>query len=191
MDPLGSSDSHTRPHNGMAASDTDSGSHAASDGQAADASALALRECLAEEIDRAGRDGTALSCLLLRIEDLEELRNRYGSELPDQALDYVEATLRGELRRSDQIGRPSYGELLVILPGADGPQGEIVARRVLERLRTVKVEADGQRRSLRISVSLAVWRAELSGDDLLAQTRSAAVLCSGNGSSPPVRRPSS
>jgi diguanylate cyclase (GGDEF)-like protein len=175
----------------MAASDTDSGSHAASKEEAADSAELALRERLAEEIDRAGRDGTALSCLLLRIEDLEELRSRYGSELPDQALDYVEATLRRELRRSDRIGRLSQGELLVVLPGADGPQGEIVARRVLERLRTVKVEADGRRRPLRISVALAVWRAQLSGEDLLAQTRAAALLSSGNGSSPPFRRPSS
>jgi diguanylate cyclase (GGDEF)-like protein len=175
----------------MAASDTDSGSDPACEGRAEDSSALALRERLAEEIDRAGRDGTALSCLVLRIEDLEELRSRYGSELPDQALDYVEGTLRRELRRSDRVGRPSPGELLVVLPGADGPQAEIVARRVLERLRSVKVEADGRRRPLRISVAIAVWRAELTCEDLLAQTWTAAIPGSGNGSSPPFRRPSS
>jgi len=174
----------------MAASDTDSGSDPAGEGQVGDSSALALRERLAEEIGRAGRDGTELSCLLLRIEHLEELRSRYGSELPDQALDYVEGTLRRELRRSDRVGRPSHGELLVVLPGADGPQAEIVARRVLERLRTVKVEADGRRHPLRISVALAAWREELSCEDLLAQTRTAAILCPGNGSSPPLRRPS-
>jgi diguanylate cyclase (GGDEF)-like protein len=175
----------------MAASDTDSGSDPAREGQAEDSAPLAIRERLAREIARAGRDRTELSCLLVRIEDLEQLRRRYGSELPDQALDYVEGTLRRELRRSDQVGRPSHGELLVVLPGADGPQAEIVARRVLERLRTIKVEADGRRNPLRISVSLAVWRAELSCEDLLAQTRSAAILCSGNGSTPPSRRPSS
>jgi diguanylate cyclase (GGDEF)-like protein len=175
----------------MAASDTDSGSHAASERKAADASVLVVRERLAEEIDRAGRDGTALSCLVLEIEDLEELRSRYGSPLADQALDYVEATLRRELRGSDQIGRLSHCELLAVLPGADGPQGEIVARRLLERLRTVKVEADGRRRPLRISVALAAWRAGLSCEDLLAETRTAAIPSSGNGSSPPFRRPSS
>jgi diguanylate cyclase (GGDEF)-like protein len=174
----------------MAASDTDSGSHAASEGQIADSSALAVRERLSEEVERALRDGTTLSCLVLQIEDLEELRSRYGRELPDQALDYVEATLRRELRGSDRIGRLSDGELLAVLPGAGGPQGEIVARRVLERLRTVKVEADGQRRPLRISIALAVWRAELSCEDLLAQTRKAAMSSAGNGSSPPLRRPS-
>jgi GGDEF domain-containing protein len=175
----------------MAASDTDSGSDPASEGRAQESLPHAVRDRLAEEIDRARREGTSLSCLLLRLEDLEELRSSYGSELPDQALDYVEATLRRELRRSDRVESPSHGELLVILPGADGPQGEIVARRVLDRLRTVKVEADGVRRPLRISAALAVWRAELSSEDLLAETRTAASSCSGNGCSPPFRRPAS
>jgi diguanylate cyclase (GGDEF)-like protein len=175
----------------MAASDTDSGSDPASEGEEEDCWADAVRGGLAEEIDRARREGTSLSCVLLRLEDLEGLRGRYGSELPDQALDYLEGTLRRELRRSDRVGRPSYGELLVILPGADGPQGEIVARRVLDRLRTVKVEADGVRHPLRISAALAVWRAQLSSEDLLAETRTAARLCSGNGYSPPFQRAAS
>ncbi len=45
-----------------------------------------------------------------------------------------------------------------MLPGADGPRGEIVARRVLERLRAIKVEVDGERQPLRIAVGLAAWR---------------------------------
>jgi len=173
----------------MAASDLNPGSHPLPPGQVSGLSAVALRERLQEEIDRAERHGTSLSCLLVAIEDLEELRHRYGSELPEHTLDYVEGALRRELRRFDRIGRPSYGELLVVLPGADGPRGEIVARRVLDRLRTVKVEADGVRRPLRISVGLAAWRADLSGEDLLARTRSAASARSGPGSSPPFQRP--
>ena len=56
-----------------------------------------------------------------------------------------------------------------MLPGADGPRGEIVARRVLDRLRAIKVEADGMRRPLRVSVGLAAWREDLSGEELLAR----------------------
>src|SRR2546421_401001 len=68
----------------------------------------------------------------------------------------------------------SDNDLLVLLPGADGPRGEIVARRVLDRLRTIKIEAAGERRPLRISVGLAAWHENLSAEDLLAQTRAAA-----------------
>jgi diguanylate cyclase (GGDEF)-like protein len=129
---------------------------------------------LEEEINRAERHGTALSCLLVAIDNLEELSREHGSELREQTLAYVGPALRRELRRFDRIGRPSDGELLLVLPGADGPRGEIVARRVLERLRAIKVEAGGQRLPLRVSVGLAAWRKDSSGEDLLARTRVAA-----------------
>jgi diguanylate cyclase (GGDEF)-like protein len=173
----------------MAASDPNPGSHPLPPGQSTGLSPLALRERLEEEIDRAERHGTSLSCLLVAIENLEELGRRHGSELTLHTLDYVEGALSRELRRFDRIGRPSAGELLVVLPGADGPRGEIVARRVLDRLRTVKVEADGVRRPLRISVGLAAWRADLSGEELLAETRTAASSGSSAGSSGPFEGP--
>jgi diguanylate cyclase (GGDEF)-like protein len=138
-------------------------------------SAAALADRLEEEINRAGRHGTPLSCLLVAIEDLTELASRHGRELPEQALAYAGPALLRELRRFDRVGRPSDTELLVVLPGADGPRGEIVARRVIDRLRAIKIEAGGVRRSLRVSVGLAAWREDLSGEQLLAQTRAAAA----------------
>jgi len=137
-------------------------------------SAAALEDRLEEEINRAGRHGTPLSCLLVAIEDLAELASSYGSELPEQALAYAGPALLRELRHFDRVGRPSETELLVVLPGADGPRGEIVARRVIDRLRAIKIEAGGVRRPLRVSVGLAAWRENLTGRQLLARTRAAA-----------------
>ncbi len=137
-------------------------------------SASALEDRLEEEINRAGRHGTPLSCLLVAIDDLAELASRHGRELPEQALAYAGPALLRELRRFDRVGRPSDTELLVVLPGADGPRGEIVARRVLDRLRAIKIETDGVRRSLRVSVGLAAWHEDLDGEQLLAHTRAAA-----------------
>lgn len=137
-------------------------------------SAKALQERLEEEINRAGRHGIPLSYLLVVIENLDELTKAHGSELSEQTLTYVGEALRRELRRFDRVGRPSESELAVLLPGADGPRGEIVARRALARLRAIKVEVDGERRPLRVSVGLAAWREDVSGEDLLAQTRAAA-----------------
>jgi diguanylate cyclase (GGDEF)-like protein len=158
----------------MAASDPHPRSLPSPSGRVACLSAPELTERLEEEINRAERHGTALSCLLVAIDNLEELSREHGSELPEQTLAYVGPVLQRELRRFDRIGRPSDGELLLVLPGADGPRGEIVARRVLERLRAIKVEADGQRQPLRVSVGLAAWRKDSSGEDLLARTRAAA-----------------
>jgi diguanylate cyclase (GGDEF)-like protein len=138
-------------------------------------SASALWERLEEEVNRAGRHGTALSCLLLDIEDLREVQRVHGEQLAEQVLAYVELALRRELRRFDRVGRASAGELLVVLPGADGPRGEIVARRVLGRLRAVKLQDAAQRSPLRIAVGLAAWREGMSPAALLSSARTAAL----------------
>ncbi len=135
-------------------------------------SELAAR--LDEEVSRAGRHRTALSCLLVSLLNVEQLASEHGQELPAQALDYLGAALGRQLRRFDRVGSLRDGELLVLLPGADERRGEIVARRALGRLHSVKIEVKGQRQPLRISVGVAAWREGLSAEQLLAQTRLAA-----------------
>jgi diguanylate cyclase (GGDEF)-like protein len=178
----------------MAASDPNLSSDPLSAERSACLSPAALSERLDEEIGRAERHGTQLSCLLLVIDNLEEISPEQGSDLPEQTLAYVGGALRRELRRFDRVGKPRDDELLIVLPGADSPRGEIVARRVLERVGMIKVEADGTRRPVRVSVGLAAWRQDSTGDDLLARARAATTARNGeNGpnsienAAPPVR----
>jgi GGDEF domain-containing protein len=189
----------------MAAREHQQGAQPHPAGKPACLSLTALHERLDEEIDRARRHDTQLSCLLLRIDRLEDLsqigqQGEHGSGLPEQTLSYVGGALRRELRSFDRIGRLSDSELLIALPGADGPSAEAVGRRVLDRLRTIKVEAEGTRRPLGFSVGLAAWHGRLSGEELLAQTRaalrvrngeepSAAAAQAAAGTPPAVRRP--
>jgi diguanylate cyclase (GGDEF)-like protein len=144
---------------------------------------LGPRDCLSspelaarldEEVNRAGRHRTALSCLLVSLDDAKQLARTHGEELPAQALAYLGAALGRQLRRFDRIGHAAEGELLVVLPGADERRGEIVARRALGRLHAVKIEVAGERRPLRISVGIAAWHEGITGEQLLSQTRLAA-----------------
>jgi diguanylate cyclase (GGDEF)-like protein len=137
--------------------------------------AVELDERLGEEIGRAERHGTPLSCLLVVIENLDQMTREHGGELRERTLAYIAGALRRELRRFDRVGMPSEHELLILLPGADGSRGEVVARRVLDRLQSIKVEAKGSRRALRISVGLAPWRADTSPQELIERARSAAA----------------
>jgi diguanylate cyclase (GGDEF)-like protein len=146
--------------------------------------AVELDERLSEEIGRAERYGTALSCLLVVVDNLEEMAGEHGGELREQTMAYIAGALRRELRRFDRVGMPSDRELLIVLPGADGPRGEIVARRVLDRLRSIKVEARGQRQSLRISVGLSAWRPEATPAVLLGRARAAAERSSNGANGP-------
>ena len=129
---------------------------------------------LDEEVHRAARQGSQLSCLLVSLEEVERLSLKYGEDLPGRALAYLATALIRQLRRFDRVGRASDSELLVILPGADERRAEIVARRALGRLHSVKVEVEGRREALHISVGIAAWRDGLQAGQLLSQTRAAA-----------------
>src|SRR6478609_6899057 len=107
---------------------------------------------LDEEVNRADRHHTALSCVLVSLDDVERLVRTHGEELPAQALAYMGAALGRELRRFDRVGHAAAGELLVVLPGADEQRGEIVARRALARMHAVKIEMNGKRSPLRVSM---------------------------------------
>jgi diguanylate cyclase (GGDEF)-like protein len=174
----------------MAASDHNPHSDRASTALAEclDASALVVR--LDEEIGRAERHDTPLSCLLVVIDNLDEIGREHGTGLREQTLAYVIDALRRELRRFDRVGRPAGHELAIVLPGADSPSAEMVARRTLERLRAIKIEADGQRQPLEISVGLASWRQPASAETLLETARSALCNINGdNGQAPPAAPP--
>jgi diguanylate cyclase (GGDEF)-like protein len=173
----------------MAASDTtDTDPQLRGAAQIESITASELQERLREEINRAARQDSPLACLLVTIGNLDELTRVHGSDLCERTLAYVGSALRRQLRDFDRIGRPSERELCVILPGADGPRAEAVARRVLERLRTIKIEADGKRRPLRVSVGLAAWREGINDQELLAQARAAATR--GSGADPAASAPS-
>jgi diguanylate cyclase (GGDEF)-like protein len=146
-------------------------------------SADALAERVEEEVARAERHATPLSCLLVGVEDLRTLEQAHGRELCEQARAYVGVALRREFRRFDRVGRASEREFLVVLPGADGVRGEVVARRALKRLRAIKIEVQGERRALRVALALATWRDGLTAAQLLAAARKAA------GREPPANTP--
>jgi diguanylate cyclase (GGDEF)-like protein len=144
-----------------------------------------VRERLEEEINRARRHETQLSCLLVKIDELEDVAGEQRSELPAQTLAYVGGALSREIRSFDRVGRLSESELLISLPGADGTRAEIVGRRLLDRLRAIKVESDGSRRPLDVSVGLAAWHGRLSGEELLARSRAALHRAQANGAPSP------
>src|SRR4029077_10514227 len=131
MDPTHPSALRTlvRHTTGMAASDTTDPDPDLQGAEQIDSiSAFDPHERLREEINRAGRQGTPLACLLVTVANLEELSRVHGSDLAERTLAYVASALRRQLRDFDRIGRPSEHELFVILPGADGTRAETVAR---------------------------------------------------------------
>ncbi len=132
-----------------------------------------------EEIGRAERHGTMLSCLVVLIENLEDLVAEHGERIGEETVAYIAGALARELRRFDRLGTPGEGALAIVLPGADSPRGEVVARRVLERVHTIKIESQGTRRPLSLSVGLAAWNPDMSPQQLVDRAREAAARRNG------------
>ena len=127
-----------------------------------------------EEIARAERQHTMLSCLLVSIENLKAIEQAHGKLLAQQAVAYIGLALRRELRRYDRVGPTNEHDYLVVLPGVDGARGEIVARRALARLHSIKVEDQDGYMVLSVIAGIATWREGQTAQELLAQATAAA-----------------
>jgi diguanylate cyclase (GGDEF)-like protein len=120
---------------------------------------------LDEEIGRATRAGTPLSCLLIDLDDFKLVNDRHGHQAGDAMLREVVQALVGEFRAFDRVARYGGDEFVVILPNADLRSATAAATRALERLLAVPSldEAPG----ISASIGVAQWHAPMTTDDLL------------------------
>ena len=125
----------------------------------------AMRRRLDEEIDRAARAGSPLSCLLIDLDDFKLVNDRYGHPAGDAVLREVVQALVGEFRAFDRVARYGGDEFVVILPNADQRSAAIAAVRALERLRSVTV-LDSQQ-GIPALIGVAQWHSPMTTDDLL------------------------
>ena len=71
---------------------------------------------LGEEIDRAQRTRSPVSCLMLDIDNLKRINDTFGHLEGDRVLREAGASLRGQLRAYDVAARYGGDEFLVLLP---------------------------------------------------------------------------
>ncbi len=131
-----------------------------------------LWAALEEEITRGERQGASLTCLVVTLDDLALISERYGASLRAQTLRHVGATLRAELRRLDRIGSLNEGEFVILLSGTGATGAELTARRLLSRLNAVKLESGGARHPMRVAIGLAERRSPADGVQLVRAARS-------------------
>jgi len=125
----------------------------------------AMRRRLDEEIDRATRTGSPLSCLLIDLDNFKLVNDHHGHQAGDAILRAVVHALVGEFRAFDRVARYGGDEFVVILPNADLASAAAAAARALEQVRAVPFpDADS---GLSASVGVAQWHPPMSTDALL------------------------
>jgi diguanylate cyclase (GGDEF)-like protein len=125
----------------------------------------AMRRRLDEEIGRATRAGSPLSCMLIDLDDFKLVNDHHGHQAGDAVLREVVQALVGEFRAFDRVARYGGDEFVVILPNADLRDAAAAAARALERMRAVS--ALGGESGISASIGVAQWHAPMTTDELL------------------------
>jgi diguanylate cyclase (GGDEF)-like protein len=126
-----------------------------------------MRRRLDEEIGRAQRGGSPLSCLLIDLDDFKQVNDRHGHPAGDAMLRDVVQVLVGEFRAFDRVARYGGDEFVVILPNAELESAAAAATRALERLRELPALSEG-RSGVSASIGAAQWQPRMTTDQLLA-----------------------
>ena len=82
-----------------------------------------------EWLERAVRDDTTCSLIMLDLDDFRDVNNSQGHQAGDEVLRAIAATLRGAGRDSDLVFRYGGDEFAFLLPGTDAPGAAQVAER--------------------------------------------------------------
>jgi diguanylate cyclase (GGDEF)-like protein len=122
----------------------------------------ALEGRLHEELRRARRYRTPLSCVMADVDHLKPINDSLGHACGDQALQGMAAVLHAELRDTDFAARAGGDEFLILLPHTGAEEALVLAERVRRRLGTLRL---GTGRSARpVGASFGVAQLADDGD---------------------------
>jgi diguanylate cyclase (GGDEF)-like protein len=82
---------------------------------------------------------TPLTAILLDLDHFKQVNDTYGHEKGDEVLAAVGAALRDALRAADFIGRYGGEEFLILLPDTDQTNALLVAEKIHQSLRTIRI----------------------------------------------------
>jgi diguanylate cyclase (GGDEF)-like protein len=111
-----------------------------------------LVQVLHAEIQRSQRSGRPFAILLLDLDHLKLINDRYGHLVGSRALCRLGRVLRTSCRAMDTAARYGGDEFVLVLPEAGAEAAERVGRRIRERL-----SSDGEEPMLSVSVGAAVF----------------------------------
>jgi diguanylate cyclase (GGDEF)-like protein len=115
----------------------------------------AFRARLDEEVKRARRYRTPITCVMADLDQLKPINDELGHAAGDRAIAAVAAVIREELRETDFGARYGGDEFVILLPHTAAEEGRVFAERVCARLRETDVAIGERRLKLRSSFGVA------------------------------------
>jgi diguanylate cyclase (GGDEF)-like protein len=123
-----------------------------------------LHARLKEELARAQRQGTRLTCLLIDLDRFKEINDQHGHLAGDMALREAAQRVDGHVRGSDAAARFGGDEFVVLAPGIAPEQAGALAERIRIAVCGTPLEISATV-SLNMTVSIGVASVVLARDD--------------------------
>lgn len=130
-----------------------------------------LHIALDYEFTRAVRYKHALSCIVIRCLNYNELAQRLGTLAPEVVIAPLANAIRGGVRNVDHLFRSEAGEFSVLLPETGGDGARIVVERLRALLREPGLYAMGEAPRIAVSAASFPTQPVSDGEALLAVAR--------------------
>jgi len=114
-----------------------------------------LMKELPSELERARREGSALSVIMCDVDHFKKINDRYGHSAGDLVLVTVADVVRSSCRpKIDWVARYGGEEFILVLPATPLAGAQVVAERIRKRLESTLIE--GERHSVLVTASFGV-----------------------------------
>lgn len=130
----------------------------------------ALDKALAREFRAHEVADSPLAVLFIDIDEFKRINDQLGHACGDLCIRSIAASLRGELRPDDALGRYGGDEFVVLLPGRDAAAARIIAERLRKVVEASQIQWQGEALSVTVSIGMAARRdTDRSPGDLLGR----------------------
>ena len=130
---------------------------------------------LRRELARADRGNSALALLLLDIDHFKSFNDTYGHAMGDLVLKKVATTLGRCLRQADVLARFGGEEFVVLLPQVSAAGALDSAERIRASLEDSGIHPGGPRKSVTVSVGMAMFPEHADSADSLLEAADKAL----------------
>ena len=116
----------------------------------------AIEEALRRETDRSGRYGSHLTVLMIDVDHLKVINDKFGHDAGDECLRNLAATIAETVRSVDVPGRWTGGdEFLVVLPDTPAAAARRLAQRILDRVQSRTLVRGREHLAASLSIGMA------------------------------------
>ncbi len=135
----------------------------------------AFNEILEKEIAGAARYSYPLSALMIDIDKLKVVNDRFGHTTGSALIKHVASLMNDGIREADILARYGGDEFVILMPHTDASRSVLVAERIRERIESSPLNIDGHPFPASVSIGIASYPENLVRPETLLEKADAAL----------------